>query len=93
MNRVRPFLLVALVPILASCGPVKKDPPALVASRVNCSAFEGPPIDPPRAPPPGSKDVVLWQLNAVGWQLYSEAILGQRVDTARCLLQSWGVVP
>ena len=37
--------------------------------------------------PLGSKDIVLWQLYGVGMEAYAESLLGQRVESAACVVK------
>ena len=61
---------------------------------VNCGAYEAPKVQAPSEPALTEKDPAVWQLFAYGWQQVAESILGQRLETARCLhtLKQQGVV-
>lgn len=94
MNLVKPCLLAALALMTASCASTGKLPGTFVAPRIDCAAYDLPPMAAPSPPPAGSRDVREYQLYAYGWQTYAEAVLGQRVDTAQCLatLKAAGVI-
>lgn len=77
-------LLCALSLILTSCASLKPAQAVFVPPRIDCAAYDAPQVNPP-ADPGQSKDVVVWQLNAIGWQAYAEHVLGQRINTALCL--------
>lgn len=83
----RLFLLCVLLPMLASCASLGKERVVFVPPEVNCGAYEVPKVNPPDELPPGEKDVARWQLWGIGWQAVAEHILGQRIETARCLQQ------
>jgi hypothetical protein len=90
---VRPSLLCALSLILTSCASLRPQAVAYVPPRIDCAAYDAPQVNPP-ADPGQSRDIAVWQLNAIGWQAYAEHVLGQRVNTALCLqkLASEGVI-
>lgn len=48
----------------------------------------------PGIPTIAERDVVVWQLAVFQWQLFAESVLGQRLETARCLavLKQQGVI-
>ena len=83
----RLFLLCALTLILSSCASLGKERVVFVPPEVNCGAYEIPKVQPPADPELGEKDVAVWQLWGIGWQAVAEHILGQRIETARCLQQ------
>lgn len=86
VNRALPFLLCALSLMLASCAIFRPATVASKPSRVDCAIFEGPAIAKPVIPL-GSKDIVLWQLYGVGMEAYAESLLGQRVESAACVVK------
>lgn len=91
---VRLLLLCVLSLTLASCATLRKPQLVFVPPKVDCGAFEPPKVDTPHDPRPGEKDVALWQFNAIGWQAFAEAVLGQRVETAQCMaaLREAGII-
>ncbi len=83
----RPFLLCALIPMLASCEKVRPAPPEYVPPKIDCGIFDPPAVKIPLAPDPKEKDVAVWQLNAFAWQQYGEHVLLQRVGSAECVME------
>lgn len=86
-------LLCALSLTLCSCSLLPKREAVFVPPRLDCGIFEAPTVAMP-ANPPTSRDVAEWQLWGFNWQTYAEGVLGQRVDSARCvaLLRAQGLV-
>lgn len=64
-----------------------------VPPRVDCAVDDAPRASVPDLPDLQST-VPAWQLYAFGWQAYAEDVLGQRVDTAKCMakLREIGVI-
>jgi hypothetical protein len=87
-------LLCVLVLTLTSCASLGKERIVFVPPPVDCAAFEAPTVSAPTEPAPGEKDPAHWQLFAYGWQAVAEHLLGQRLETARCLhqLKQQGVI-
>lgn len=87
-------LLCALTLTLTSCASLRQERIVFVPPPVNCGAYEVPKVQAPRHPPLTEKDPAVWQLFAYGWQQVAESILGQRLETARCLhtLKQQGVI-
>ena len=94
MNRARPFLLCALPAILASCSSLATKPTASLPPRVDCAAFDSPPIATPALPALAEKDPTILWMAILGWESYAEGLIGQRYDTAKCLavMQKAGVI-
>lgn len=90
----RLFLLCALILTLCSCASLRKDRIVFVPPPIDCAAYELPKVKIPTEPRPGEKDPAAWQLWGIGWQNIADHILGQRLETARCLhvLKKQGVI-
>ena len=94
MSRVKLCLLVVLLPILGSCASTRPLTGVYVAPRIDCAAYDVPPMSLPQPPGLTERDVRVWQLYAHGVVTYAEAVVGQRADTAQCLatLKAAGVI-
>ena len=90
----RLFLLCVLTLTLTSCASLGRERVVFVPPEVNCGAYEVPKVNPPGDPPLTAKDPAVWQLWGIGWQAVAEHILGQRIETARCLqsLKAKGII-
>ena len=90
----RLFLSVALALTLTSCASLRKDHVTFLPPSVDCAAFDPPKVAAPTDPALTDKDVAVWQLHAWHWQAVAEHLLGQRVETAKCLarLREVGII-
>lgn len=91
---VRLFRLCVPILILCSLPSCKTVEPVFVPPPIDCAAYELPKVKAPTEPRPGEKDPAVWQLWGIGWQNVADHILGQRLETARCLhvLKKQGVI-
>lgn len=91
---VRLSRLCALILILCCLPSCKTVEPVFVPPPINCGAYELPKVKLPTEPRPGEKDPAMWQLWGIGWQAVADHVLGQRLETARCLhqLKQQGVI-
>lgn len=81
----RLFLPCVLTLTLCSCASLRTPQAVFVPPRIDCAVFDTPKVAPPTEPKLGEKDVALWQFYALGWQAYAEHVLGQRIETAKCM--------
>lgn len=91
---VRLFLLFVLALTLSSCASLRRQQVVFVPPKLDCGIFDPPKVATPNPPKPGERDVVLWQLDSLGWQAYAEHVLTQRLESAKCVaaLREAGIV-
>lgn len=90
---MRKLLAILALVTLTSCASLRKPQIVFAAPKLDCAIFDAPTSDIPESPAL-SAGVPAWQLFAWSWQAYAEGLLGQRVDSARCVakLRQEGIV-
>lgn len=83
---LRVAMAALLLLTLASCASLRKPPAASLPPRIDCAAFEPPSVPAPTLPAEGERDPTILWLAILGWQGYAEGLIGQRADTAACLV-------